>query len=479
MVYSERINAELGNRNRCLNNISLAQVCLKSSNSVLSQLNDLIVKARKITIQVTDKTANHEVWKQAVKDVERLSVGILETANNPNMGGSLSSRNQTMASPFRKEKMDAVYPAYTEKMELEIEPGLNMKINPIDSNSLTEPLKTLGEDSDLDPGIDRNTWLSDLNRGRGVNLGSIKVTKKNRGRSREVSLLRAVTVGDVIDAINSSGTTGLRADIGASKKGLNLTLAGSRESISGREFVISEAGGTTARDLGILTTLLKESPERPGSWEGRDLNPILTEKTPISLLKVGKGMILGTIKFALGNRQAMIDLSSASTAGDIIDAINNSIPGVIASINGSKRGISIEAKVPGKSLVVSDGDDKKSATCLGISGSPDILGALLFLIDALNRGDYEAVARSSEILNLSSKDILNHRAEVGARLKLLEAIRTGLIGFQPDTSRLFSNVSEADVSRATTDLANQQSIFESALKRGATMIQPALLNFIR
>jgi len=363
-------------------------------------------------------------------------------------------------------------------MEVEVEPGSKMKINLVGSNFLTKPLKTLGEDFDLDPGIDQNTQLADLNQGRGVNLGSIRVANNNADVSWDINLYHPVTVGDVINTINSSKIAGLNAEINVSKKGLKLTCKGLKESNPGQEFTLSEASGTTAKDLGILTNLLEHSTNRPDGLEGEDLDPILTHSTPISLLKNGHGLTLGTIKIVLGQIQRIVDLSSASTIGEIIDVINNSIPGVIFSVNNSRKGISVESTVGGKSLMVSDGDDKKSAHSLGISGSPDILGTLLLLMEGLNNEDCEVISKSSQILNLSLEEILTHRAKVGAKLKRLEDIETRLIGFQPDTTRLLSEVSEGDVSRATTNLTNQLSIFQSALKRGAAMTQPTLLDFI-
>ena len=476
---SLRARVELGDQDRFLRNISLAKGWCKATDSTLSQLKDFIIKVKKIIIQMIDKTSSHEAYKQAVKEVEKLFVRILEIANSQDIRRHISAWNHTMTSPFRKEEGGVVYQGDTEKMEVEVEPGSKMKINSIDSNFLTKPLKTLGEDFDLDPGIDQNTRLADLNQGRGVNLGSIRVTDNNADVSWDINLRRATTVGDVINAINSSETAGLSADINASKKSLELTYIGLNKSNSGQEFTISETNGTTARDLGILTNVLQESARQPSSIEGQDLDPILTHNTSISLLKSGLGLTLGTIKISLGETKRMVDLSSASTIGEIIDAINNSIPGVIVSINNSRKGISVESTLVGKSLVVYDGDDKKSARSLGISGSPDTLGTLLFLMEGLNNENCEAISEGLETLNLSLEEILSHRAETEAKVKRLENIGTRIIGFQPDTIRVLSEIGDADLFKATTDLANQKAVYQSALQSSAAMIQPKLLDLIR
>jgi len=475
---SPRSNNELGDYDRFLKNISLAKVRLKATDFTLSQLKDFIIKVKKINIQMIDKTSKHGACKEAAKEVEKLLVKILKIANTPEQGKYIFAGDQTTIPPFRREKGGVAYQGDTEEMEVEVETGSKMKINLVGSNFLTIPLKTLGEDFDLDPGIDQNTQLADLNQGRGVNLGLTRVANSNADVSWGINLYHTVTVGDVINTINASKIAGLNAEINVTKKGLKLTRKRLNESTPGQEFTLSEASGTTAKDSGILTNLLEHSTNRAGSLEGEDLDPILTDSTPVSLLKKGHGLTLGTIKIALGRIQRIVDLSSASIIGEIIDAVNNSIPGVIASVNNSRKGISVESTVGGKSLVVSDGDDKKSAHSLGISGSPDILGTLLFLMEGLNNEDREAISKSLEILNLSLEEILTHGAEVGAKLKRLENIEVRLIGFQPDTSRVLSEIEGDDLFKATKNLTNQLFIFQSALKRGAAMIQPTLLDFI-
>jgi flagellin-like hook-associated protein FlgL len=499
---SPRTEGKLEKQDRFLKNITLAKFWLKETHSILSQVDDLILKAKRIAIQMLEKSFNHEARKQAAKEVEKLFDNILKIANIPknacpfppkadppladmvNSSGQDARKHvfafdQTILSFFRNEEGESLYPGDSEEIELTIQPGLNMRINWVDLNFLTKPLKTLGEDFNLDPGIDQNTRLSDLNGGRGVNLGSIRITDSKAGKFWDIDLHHTASVGDVINAINSFGIAGLNADIGTSKKGLKLTYTGLNASKSGQEFTVSEISGTPAKDLGILSNPLGHSANQIGNLEGKDLNPILTQNTPVSLLKGGYGLTLGSIQIALGSTQKTVDLSSASTVGEIIDVINSAIPGVFASLNNSKKGINIEATVVGQSLMVSDGDDKRSASDLGISESADMLGGLLFLREALNNDDSEAISKSLEILDLSLEEVSSHKAETEAKLKRLENIGTRIMGFQSDAIWLLSEVGEVELFRAITNLENQQSIYQSALQSGAAVIQPTLLNFIR
>jgi len=95
--------------------------------------------------------------------------------------------------------------------------------------------------------ISRSTKLLDLNCGKGVYKGSIRYTN-GTGGSGTLNLYAATTVGDVIDAINESGS-GLRASINATGDGILLT-----DTTTGTAAIKIEevSGGSTARDLGLL-----------------------------------------------------------------------------------------------------------------------------------------------------------------------------------------------------------------------------------
>lgn len=476
---SSRSKVRLEHPDRFIKNIFLAKSWLEHTHSVFSQVNDFILRAKGIAIQMMDKAYNQKARKHAAKEVGKLLSKIQKTVSTPGIGRYSFAWNQHMTLPFSEEEGRVAHQEDTEKIELEIEPGLSIRINLVGSDFLTKPLKILGEDFDLDPGVDQNTQLSDLNGGRGVNLGSIGVRDNNARISWDINLHHATTIGEVISAINFCGIAGLSADISGSKKKLKLTYSELNGSSPGEEFTISEASGTMARDLGILSNVSGPSSHQPCSLEGKNLDPILTQNTPVSLLKSGHGLNLGTIKIVLGGREKLVNLSFASTVGEIMDAINNSIGGVVASINSSKRGISVESTVVGQSLVVLDADDKKSATSLGISGSPDIGGGLLFLMEVLNNGDFEAISKSLENLDLSLEEILSRRAEAEAKRKILENIEGRIRGFRSDVTRLLSGVSGVDLFQATTSLTDQLCLYQSALQSGAAMIQPTLLDFIR
>jgi flagellar hook-associated protein 2 len=99
--------------------------------------------------------------------------------------------------------------------------------------------------------VHRNTALSSLNQGRGVQLGSFTITDSD-GRQSAVNLssLEAKTVGDVIDAINDL-SIGVEARLSSSGDGIQIVdVAGGVGTLTIRD----SGSGTAAADLKILGT---------------------------------------------------------------------------------------------------------------------------------------------------------------------------------------------------------------------------------
>jgi flagellar hook-associated protein 3 FlgL len=87
-----------------------------------------------------------------------------------------------------------------------------------------------------------------------------------------------------------------------------------------------------------------------------DLNPSLTNDTPVSALNGGQGLSLGSIEISDGSSKKVIDLSSANSVGDIIRLIDSNSPAgrtLTTTINGGGLTISIDAAGAGN-LTIKD-----------------------------------------------------------------------------------------------------------------------------
>ncbi len=210
--------------------------------------------------------------------------------------------------------------------------------------------------------LGRDTLLDSLNDARGVRTVSsgadFQITAGD-GSTFDINLYGKSTLGDVLDAINTATGGKVTADIAPDGQRLRLTDAG-----GGTVTVAALNGSNAAQDLGIASSA-------GGTLLGRKLiaGP---NTTLLATLKGGAGIALG--KITLQNRAggtATVDLSSATTVQDVLDAINNAGIGITASLNSAANGIQLQDTSGGSGdLKISD-VDATTAADLGIAGTFD------------------------------------------------------------------------------------------------------------
>jgi flagellar hook-associated protein 3 FlgL len=89
--------------------------------------------------------------------------------------------------------------------------------------------------------------------------------------------------------------------------------------------------------------------------------------------------------------------------------------------------------------------------------------------------------RSVDLKGLETAlDTLNQaRATVGATTNRLESADSRLLEVEESTTRLLSEVEDADMAKTLVDFSMQQSVYQSALRAGANIVQQSLLDFLR
>ena len=246
--------------------------------------------------------------------------------------------------------------------------------------------------------LDETLELADLNGGRGVEPGVIRITDR-AGKSADIDLTDARTVDDVLDAIN-------RADIGvrATTVGGAFRLADLTGGQAGNLQVRQLGTGETAADLGLwgvdiaadqVTGAELEMPQGATALRG------------VSLAELDGGSGIGplsSLDFSLADgSQGSVDLSGANSTSEILDAINASGLAVIARLNDAGNGFQIRDVSGGGGTMSIDSADG-TAAALGLEGSAEgnfLVGSSLkrqvvtdaTLLSELNQG--EGVQRGS------------------------------------------------------------------------------------
>jgi flagellar hook-associated protein 3 FlgL len=130
-------------------------------------------------------------------------------------------------------------------------------------------------------------------------------------------------------------------------------------------------------------------------------------------------------------------------------------------------------------LIVSNADDARSASALGVFGSADVLGSMMLLVQSLHDNDRSAVSDLVGTLDTALNTVLNQRASTGAKVVRMETTLSRLEDYDLNYTKLLSDVEDADVTKLITDLAMAQNAYQSALNAAARIIQPSLLDFLK
>lgn len=168
---------------------------------------------------------------------------------------------------------------------------------------------------------------------------------------------------------------------------------------------------------------------------------------------VFSGTATDTPPYALGGADTY-----AGDAGTITRAIG---PGVQIPINTDIRALLGDGQAAR--------DDKLLNTLRDISDH--LRGGTTADADALRGTDLQRLDANLDVLN-------GIRADVGARTNRLDVAGSRLSGLALNSTKLLSDVEDADMAQTITQYTTQQAAYNAALKAGANIVQTSLLDFL-
>jgi len=190
-----------------------------------------------------------------------------------------------------------------------------------------------------------------------------------------------------------------------------------------------------------------------------------------------------------------IPVSAGDTINDIIDKINNA-PLEVRATKGGKEDLILTSTSPHQIWL----KDEKGGTVLQDLGMIDgskpqppnnfhpnarvsglsIFDLVIQLRNDLIKGDQNLVGgRDLEAIDMAMENILRHRAEVGAKVNRLEQHRRRITWDQSYVKDLLAKNESIDVTETIVNLKWLENVHNYALKVGAGMIKPTLMDFLR
>ncbi|MDQ0352901.1 flagellar hook-associated protein 3 FlgL [Alkalibacillus filiformis] len=118
--------------------------------------------------------------------------------------------------------------------------------------------------------------------------------------------------------------------------------------------------------------------------------------------------------------------------------------------------------------------------------SDEMFNSLDEVVDALRGGDLEEGEDGAEVrvsqfldeLDDHNQNLVNERADLGARMNRADLIENRLSQQKVTTNQLKSNNEDADMSEVIMNLQMQENVHRASLGAGARVLQPTLMDFL-
>ncbi|MBN8644190.1 MAG: flagellar filament capping protein FliD [Planctomycetes bacterium] len=213
--------------------------------------------------------------------------------------------------------------------------------------------------------IATETTLSELNGSNGVSRGKVILTdtSSGAGATATIDLSTAVTVNDVLEAINNNGKVNVTASVQGDR--IKLTAGSGVTSFS----LSSATGGRTAEDLGIAgnsssgaitgtrvrtisaNTALKSLNDGNGVNIRDGAQDIVVTTRSGQTVNIQLGLITHTEVQPDGSNKTIVDQNRAVTLGDVVTIFNKQAK---AALGNQDNQLTLAINADGTGLVVTD-----------------------------------------------------------------------------------------------------------------------------
>jgi len=347
----------LAQQNQFMNNLQFGDNELTAADNAIGEISSLLIDAHSIASQnVSNLTSPAERAAEA-ELVAGIRAQLVTVGNRQFNGRYIFGGRDTTTQPFIDAAGGVAYVGDTGDRYTRSDANSSSVVSApghLLFNSLSQPIDS---NVNLTPVLTPDVRLEDITgaAGRAIRAGTLVINEANGVGSYSVDLSNADTIGGVVDQINAA------ASATGSSLTATLTDTGITIDTGGATAVIGDTGtGSIAADLGIRTS------GTSGVIDGLPLVPRVTRLTPVEALAGGAGIDL-THGFTVtnGDLSTTVDLSSAKTVQDVINAINGAGIYVRAQVNDAGTGIDVFNQVAGASLTIAE-NGGTTASDLGI-----------------------------------------------------------------------------------------------------------------
>lgn len=475
------LDARLERSGQILKNLNFAGNSLGALDGALGDAKSLIDEAYSIASGQLSSPADAESRKSQATIIDSLISSLFNISNTESMVGYVFGGTNPSSAPV--SFINGGYRFTGERGGLTAALGAvsDIPITMGADNAIGALSNRIEGTVDLDPNLTMSTELGDLNgaRGLGISRGSFSFSF-NGGPTASVDISGADTVGGVaallgaaiIQYESDNGVSILGpGGVGVSGGALDLDIA------AGSLEFFDDQGSYVGADLGLVSS--PATAFTSGAGTGADLDPRLSWTTPIAQLGGLGGAGLDQLKLSNNGQSFTIDLSGATTLGDIKSAIESASDGIRVQISEDGTALNVITETAGTSdlaLSISEiagGND--TATLLGIRSY-----AADTPISVFNdgRGVDIATGNADPALNTDFKIVLGNDFEISIDLQPEDIATVGsliaAINAQADAQLTAAGLSAADFQAQLSPTSNGIEFTQSGAMGalGALSISP-------
>jgi len=321
-------------------NLRTGQSYLTATDTALSTVSDSLNEARSVALGAVGTTISDQQREAAALQIQQTIRQLMDVGNQQFRGRYLFAGSNTTLRPFETAGSSLVrYLGDEGRLSSYSDIGVLFDANLHGSEvfgAISQPV--LGT-ADLDPVLTADTRLADLRGGLGITPGSIAVS--DGSSTSVIDISTAETIGDVA-AMILAGSGPMVLDVAVTPAGLEI------EGAPATLLTVREvAGGTTARELGILAST------PTNTIVGDDLNPILRPTTRLADLAAMFDQQSG-LQIVNGGTTHVLSFADAETVEDMLNILNGSAAGVLAAINESGTGIDVRSRLSGADFMIGE-----------------------------------------------------------------------------------------------------------------------------
>lgn len=461
----QRYSDLIAQNDQYLRNLQRSRVMIENTDTSLQDMMGILAEVREVVLRESSAMASTASRTTAITEVENFTNRLLDILNTTVEGNYLFAGNRTDTQPFVRNGSTVIYQGNDEIMTASVGPGSTQDLNIPGSIFIGALSATLAGNADLAPDLDLTTPMADLNLGRGWEPGSIVVTDGN-ANSWTIDLSSAVTIDDVITAINTETGGAITASLNPDSDGLMLGGVG--------PLAVEEFGdGGTATSLGL------KGVSDANTLEGADIRPRMQATTPLADIPHLAGSLpLGQIEVETGGVITTIDLSGATTMADVQATFEAAMPGFQFRLDAS--GVSVLSG-SAEAFFIRNLGSPDTATLLGIEGTGSpvrMFGVLDDLRAALLADDPDAVHDVLVELEQLEQMVQSQLITIGGREIDVDWTENLLMQRDVQLQAKLSLERDADVAEVSADLAHAETSYQASLLVSSKLFQSNLMMYL-